>query len=988
MQTQFSLSKNKLFWSILALVVLLAIPETRHVLADYLGPNRKVVTREKVTVDVGVWAKPQPSPCYCKTKNGGCADACIVCSWEGSPGKACGDATYSYKTGTKEIIEETISYLPEATISGTLQNCNLSNGWCTNHTTLLLTAIEPVDGYSISIIEGTMNGITFACTDLNNCVVDLVAGDNTFTYWANSSYGDGSQMGTVTAKVDAVKPDIVPSISGTIGENGWFIIDVTATFSASDPEPGSGLNTFETSLDNASWTPYVSSLVFTEGQHHLYVKATDFAANVHSLDDEIKVDTSVPTISGTISGTLGGANWYVTAPQASVTVADTMSGIASVEYNADGADWQPYSTAVTFDDGPHTIQFRTYDFAGWSAETEIFSFQVDTTGPSIKLPSRWYIWESADFVVKDDQSKVVSVSYAIRDGQNRWKKVERNWTPNTHEFSRTISWNRVFADGITAPIGSYPVRVYAEDAAGNVSWKDAEIVIPGVDDPPLPTFTPTPTAEPTEEVVAPPADATAIPTPIPPVSEEDNDDEETAPFVFGGNAPDDTPDAEPEAPAPSSSVLWGAAAAAAIGTYQATMAEKKRREEEATARKRASHREKAARREAEKSGRLGAYIREMRKAKEAAAKAKEERIRQKDADRRAAKKREQSGLTGKEWKAKEAQQAIWDANGAAIWAIKQTTAAPKVEARPAQQSDGLTNLKTFGELTPWEAGLGGRIAQAAHFLSSGPHYFEFWGDSTFEDNNDPPWGGFNVDKPIPMLYHQLGGRDRVGWMHFNSDGSVGPEYDTNPNRWIGENVWSATLQEGMRITDILERTENKIPFVCGDVPDWAYYAAGHNLQAEIQLLDDGVNKYTGRWPRASYAWLDTLYQPEHVSNTHTLDMQDVDGRFQFSDENMPELGDVIVYHYGDSVPDIAEILETQRLPSPYDNDTYLTGANHVVVVSEIHGNTLDKIVVVEGNTKNDTTVKQSLSVSLKDAQVEDEINHLIYGHPNLPGAVP
>jgi len=112
MQAKFSFVKNKFFWIILALGILLAIPETRHVLADYLGPNRKAVTREKVTVDVGVWAKPQPSPCYCKTKNGGCADACIVCSWEGSPGKACGDATYLYKTGTETRTTDVVTYLP------------------------------------------------------------------------------------------------------------------------------------------------------------------------------------------------------------------------------------------------------------------------------------------------------------------------------------------------------------------------------------------------------------------------------------------------------------------------------------------------------------------------------------------------------------------------------------------------------------------------------------------------------------------------------------------------------------------------------------------------------------------------------------------------------------------------------------------------------------------------------------------------------------
>jgi hypothetical protein len=126
----------------------------------------------------------------------------------------------------------------------------------------------------------------------------------------------------------------------------------------------------------------------------------------------------------------------------------------------------------------------------------------------------------------------------------------------------------------------------------------------------------------------------------------------------------------------------------------------KRHEAEKGARKRASQREKAARKAAEKAGRLNEYIRNKRKAKEASIRADAARILQKDKKKRAehkrevaqaaqakaeqmrkksgledakrtAKQREQSGLTEKEWKAKEAQQAIWDANGAAIYAANQ-----------------------------------------------------------------------------------------------------------------------------------------------------------------------------------------------------------------------------------------------------------------------------------------------------------------------------
>ena len=834
--------------------------------------------------------------------------------------------------------------------------------------------------------------------------------------------------------MDTQFPEVSHQISGTLGENGWYTSNVQVGVSESDPAPSSGTQFFQTSLDGVGWTDYTAPLDFVEGTYVLQMRVIDNADNQDLNGIALNVDTTAPSIQGTITGEFGENNFYNTAIEASVSVSDGTSGIARTEYSLDGSAWLLYPGPLTIDDGLHKLQFRTKDVAGNYSYTQVYEFEVDTRGPNIKLPSRWYIWETGGLFVKDETSKIRNVTYEIRDGQNRWKKVERNWDPNRHEFTRDLDWNRIFGDGVRAPIGTYLVTIHAEDYAGNTSKKTAEIIIPAPNATPLPTFTPTPiptnTPVPTE-----PADdnpTTMLPTVtstpfvftafIPPSAEEGNtsstfgDDPQTPKEPLNANGllavtaaavtgafiatqrKKETLTLEEEkadvGEIANDGILQGSAAAATIAAFKAENEERMRREAAAAAARRADRKEKEARREAEKAGRLDQYKRKKQEGREAVARAEEERLRQKDEDRRAEKKREQSGLTGKELREKEAQQAIWDANGAAIWAMKQTTAAPKVEARPSEQSDGLTNLKTFGELTPWEIEVGGRIARAAHFLSTGPHYFEFWGDSTFEINSTPPWAVLNTDKPIPMLYHQLGGRDRTGWMRFNSNGSVGSEYDPNPNRWIGENVLTSTREGAMSITDVLERTENKIPFVCGDVPDWAYYAAGHNLQNEVQLIDATGKKYPNtRWPRASYAWIDTLYQPEHVGNTHTLNMQDVDGKFQFSNEDMPELGDVIVYHYGHQVPDIAKILETQQLPSGgeherYNSANYLAGANHVVVVAEIHGNTLDQILVVEGNTANDTTVKHSLSESLKEAQVEDEINHLIYGHPNLPGVTP
>lgn len=152
------------------------------VLADYLGPDRVTTENHVETFDYGVWAEGGEG---CFSQNGNPSD-CIICHWEGSPGRACGSATYSYRLGSRsEVVTTTITH-PPATISGALQNCTLQNGWCVTAPQLILNSREPLSGYSIIAIEGALNGEVFACAD-TSCSVPLNEGNNDFAYWAISS---------------------------------------------------------------------------------------------------------------------------------------------------------------------------------------------------------------------------------------------------------------------------------------------------------------------------------------------------------------------------------------------------------------------------------------------------------------------------------------------------------------------------------------------------------------------------------------------------------------------------------------------------------------------------------------------------------------------------------------------------------------------------------------------------------------------------------
>ncbi len=208
------------------IALLLALAIATPALADYLGPNRTVTTTVSVCHMVkyeckevnGNWKYKRTEDWSCPTGHDACEDGGGACN--------ASDHTGSYCAREEELKEVTTTY-PSATIVGSIQNCTLQNGWCNRSTVpeLALSANEPLSGYNITLIEGTRNGASFACdSTVASCNVPLSEGDNTLTYWALSSWGDSSEMGTSFAKVDTIPPDVTMSIAGTAGDNGWYTL--------------------------------------------------------------------------------------------------------------------------------------------------------------------------------------------------------------------------------------------------------------------------------------------------------------------------------------------------------------------------------------------------------------------------------------------------------------------------------------------------------------------------------------------------------------------------------------------------------------------------------------------------------------------------------------------------------------------------------------------------------------------------------------------
>jgi hypothetical protein len=441
-------SKRKLF-TLSFFISLLVLGYVSPVLADYLGPDRTVtVTTTDCDVTLyscewvevkGIWKYKQSDFWSCQNESK---------PWQKYPSseQTCDASNSGYEYWEKSESESTntVTY-PPATVSGALQGCTLYNGWCNTNPTLDLSASEPVAGYQITSIEGTRNGVAFTCPAGTNCDRSFAQGDNTFTFWAHSSFGDTSTSSTIAAKVDTVAPTVSSVISGSAGMNGWYISNVTA--SASGMDATSGLSSAQVSINGGAWQANAS---LADGTYTVNSRTVDNAGNTAVISSTIRVDTIAPSVTPVIPLADGSNGWIKTGPVViSTTGTDLGSGLASAQVSVDHGAWR--SNAV-LSDGIHTVQFRSVDVAG-NSTILIKTVKVDATVPSVIASTKgssgdegWFVSQVITTIVStDSESGVDHVEYRHNGG---------NWQTGASITS---------LDGVN----TLDVRVY--DLAGNVA---------------------------------------------------------------------------------------------------------------------------------------------------------------------------------------------------------------------------------------------------------------------------------------------------------------------------------------------------------------------------------------------------------------------------------------------------------------------------------------------------------------------------------------
>jgi hypothetical protein len=233
----------------------------------------------------------------------------------------------------------------------------------------------------------------------------------------------GFDDATVTIQTDATPPVITPTITGTLGSNGWYTSDVTVNWTVTDDESaitatsGCSASTLNTNSAGASYTCSATS-----------------AGGSASETVTIKRDATPPTVAGAVTGTLGNNGWYTSDVTVAWTTSDDDSGIASE------SGCSPVSTTSDTPGASHTCTVT--DQAGLSASASV-NYKRDATAPVVA-----YTGNAGSYTV--DQS--VAISCAASDNLSG---IE----------SHTCA--PVSGDAYSFGLGTTSFSASAEDSAGN-----------------------------------------------------------------------------------------------------------------------------------------------------------------------------------------------------------------------------------------------------------------------------------------------------------------------------------------------------------------------------------------------------------------------------------------------------------------------------------------------------------------------------------------
>jgi len=197
-----------------------------------------------------------------------------------------------------------------------------------------------------------------------------------YAKFSNGTYVSPAYFDTIT--LITTPPNTTVSLSGTMGDNGWYISDVQIEFQVNSTAL---LNETWYRLDDGTWAKYGQPInITTDGRTSVEFYSTDEAGNIEwTKNITVKVDKTPPMVA--IASPKAKSYAFNKSIAVTFGALDTTSGLANVNATLDDISVENGSVHLDLPPGEHTLSVTAVDFAGNNAtKTVTFSVFKPTEG--------------------------------------------------------------------------------------------------------------------------------------------------------------------------------------------------------------------------------------------------------------------------------------------------------------------------------------------------------------------------------------------------------------------------------------------------------------------------------------------------------------------------------------------------------------------------------------------------------------------------------
>jgi hypothetical protein len=317
------------------------------------------------------------------------------------------DYSWNHEIGVEKVVQTGNWWPGTYQVEGTVKNLgvtypesnfdvqttitNATNVVVYDETVTVTDTLLPGQSTHVTFPDITIENVTSAEGTYKLTMQTMLVGDD-------HPNNDKKTLTFTIQKNDTQAPITTAALSGTMGQNDWYVSAVTVTLSAIDPpEPRyargdaskwpTGVNHTYYKLDAADWVEYTTPFQVTaDGQHTVQYYSVDkwIPPNVEQTKSiNFKIDRTAPTVSLEVTriSLILHNKWNFTA-----TVNDPASGVVKVEFYVDdvyvgNATVAPWS--YIYKGFGKVAQAIAYDAAGNSA----MSLPVDNFNPDEYIPN-------------------------------------------------------------------------------------------------------------------------------------------------------------------------------------------------------------------------------------------------------------------------------------------------------------------------------------------------------------------------------------------------------------------------------------------------------------------------------------------------------------------------------------------------------------------------------------------------------------------------